>query len=150
MTHQTNGFDGNKIQKMLFMGNTDNFLVTGFSKTNERQIRVYDMRNIEKPIQTIGIDNSSSTQQPYYDHDSGLLFCAGRGESTVKYFEFINGAFKKASEFTTSEPSKSSIFLQKRFVNYNKCELATMLKLTKNWISYVHFNYPKKVRHYSN
>ena len=144
-THNVHGFEGAKTQKMLFMGNSEYFLATGFSKTNERQIRVFDLRNVEKPVQTLGIDTNSSTQQPYYDADTGLLFVAGRGESTVKYFEFANGLFKKASEFSTAEPSKSSIFLQKRFVNYNKCELATMLKLTKNWVSYVHFNYPKKV-----
>jgi len=127
------------------MGNSDYFMATGFSKSNERQIKVFDLRNLEKPVQTLGIDDNSGNLQPYYDPDTGLLFLASRGESTVRYFEFANGLFKKAADFSTSEPSKSSIFLQKRFVNYNKCELATMLKLTKNWISYVHFYYPKKV-----
>ena len=144
-THNVQGFEGTKTQKMLFMGNADYFLATGFSRSNERQIRVFDLRNVEKPVQSLAVDNNSSTQQPHYDPDTGLLFLAGRGESTVKYYEFANGSFKKASEFTSPDPSKSSIFLQKKFVNYNKCELATMLKLTKNWLSYVHFYYPKKV-----
>ncbi len=144
-THSTQGFEGSKVQKVLFMGNSTNLLSTGFSKANERQIRVFDLRNFEKPVQTLTVDGSSCTQQPYYDDDTGLLFLAGRGESTVKYFEYSNGAFKKANEFTTADPSKSSVFLNKRFVNYHKCELATMLKLTKNYVSYVHFYYPKKV-----
>ena len=143
-THNIQGFEGSKTQKMLFMGNTDYILATGFSKSNERQIRVFDLRNTEKPVQTLGVDKNSSTQQPYYDPDTCLLYLAGRGESTVKYYEF-NGTFKKAAEFTTDEPSKSSVFLQKRHSNYNKCELATMLKLTKNWVGYVHFFFPKKV-----
>lgn len=145
-THNVQGFEGSKTQKMLFMGNTDYFLSTGFSRSSERQIRVFDLRNTETPVQKLAVDNASSSHQPYYDSDTNLLFLAGRGESTVKYFEFINGNFKKAAEFTTGEPSKSSIFLQKKFVDYNKCELATMLKLTKNWVSYVHFYYPKKVK----
>ncbi len=143
--HTIQGFEGNKTQKMLFMGNSDYFLATGFSKANDREVRVFDLRSVEKPVQVLRVDNNSATLQPYYDADSGLLFLAGRGESTVKYFEFSNGTFKKANEFSTAEPSKSSAFLQKRYVNYNKCELATMIKVTKNWVSYVHFSYPKKV-----
>jgi len=38
--------------------------------------------------------------------------------------------------------------MAKRFVNYNKCELNTMVKLTKNWVGFVHFYYPKKVEQY--
>lgn len=145
VTHQTNGFDSIKAQKMLFMGKSDYFLATGFSKNNERQIKLFDLRNITDPIQTLGIDHQAFSVQPYYDADSMLLFLPGKGEATVKYYEFMNGNFKKASDFSSSEPSKSSSFVQKRFVNYNKCEIARMVKLTKNSVSYVHFFYPKKV-----
>ena len=146
ITHTTAGFEGSKTQRMLFMGNSDLFLATGFSKSNERQIRMFDLRNVETPIQTLAIDNQSSSHQPYYDADTSLLYLPGRGESTVKYYELVNGSFKKASEYSSSDPAKSSIFIPKRFANYNKCEMATMLKLTKNWLSYVHFYYPKKVK----
>lgn len=145
VTHQTNGYDNIKAQKMLFMGKSDYFLATGFSKNNERQIKLFDLRNVTDPIQTLGIDHQAFSVQPYYDPDSMLLFLPGKGEATVKYYEFMNGNFKKASDFSSSEPSKSSSFVQKRFVNYNKCEIARMVKLTKNSVSYVHFYYPKKV-----
>lgn len=144
VVHSLPGFDGIKTQKMLFMGNTNYFCVTGFSR-NERQLRLYDLKNLEKPIQTLSIDSASASLQPFYDPDINVLFITGKGESTVRYYELINGNFKKAADYSSSDPAKSSTFLPKRLVNYNKCEMDTMVKLTKNWVGYVHFYFPKKV-----
>jgi WD40 repeat protein len=143
---EVNGFEGNKNIRMNFMGNTDYVLCTGHSKNNERQIKVFDMKKFDQPIQTLNVDYQSYTCQNYYDPDTNLLFIPGRGESSCKYYEFVNGQFKKAAEFTSPDPSRSSAFLSKRFVNYNKSEVATMVKLTQSWVGFVHFYYPKKVR----
>ncbi len=127
------------------MGNVDTIVATGFNKKNERQIKLFDMRKPDETIQSLTIDSQSYNMQPYFDPDTNLLFIPGKGESSVKYYELINGQFKKASDYSSQDSARSSIFLPKRFCNYNRCELAQMLKLTKNWISYVHFIYPKKV-----
>lgn len=142
---ETNGFDGNKNIRMNFMGNNDLICATGHSRNNDRQIKLFDMKKFDTPLQTLNVDHQSYTCQNFYDPDTQLLFIPGRGESTCKYYELVNGQFKKAAEFTSSDPSKSCAFLPKRFVNYNKCELNTMVKLTKNWVGFVHFYYPKKV-----
>ena len=142
---EVNAYDGNKTANMSFMGNKDTVLCTGHSKNNDRQIKIFDMKKFDEPIQTLNVDHQSYTCQNYYDADTNLLFIPGRGESTCKYYELINGAFKKSSEYTSSDSSRSSTFMQKRFVNYNKCEVNTMVKLTKNWVGFVHFYYPKKV-----
>jgi len=142
---EVNAFDGNKNAKMNFMGNTDLILCTGHTKNNDRQIKVFDMKKFDAPIQTLLVDKQAYTCQNYYDHDTTMLYIPGRGESSCKYYELVNGAFKKAAEFTSEDPARSCTFMPKRFVNYNKSELATMVKLTKNWVGYVHFYYPKKV-----
>ena len=143
---EVNAYDGNKTARMNFMGNTDFVACTGHSKNNDRQIKIFDMKKFDEPIQTLNVDHQSYTCQNYYDEDTSLLFIPGRGESTCKYYELVNGSFKKAAEFTSSDASRSSTFMAKRFVNYNKCELNTMVKLTKTWVGFVHFYYPKKVR----
>lgn len=145
---EVNAFDGNKNANMCFMGNTDMIACTGHSKNNDRQIKLFDMKKFDTPVQTLNVDHQSYTCQTYYDADTQLLFIPGRGESTCKYYELVNGAFKKAAEFTSTDAARSSTFMPKRFVNYNKCELNTMVKLTKSWVGYVHFNYPKKVIFY--
>ena len=145
---EVNAFDGNKSAKMNFMGNTDLIATTGHSKHNDRQIKIFDMKKFDEPVQTLVVDHQAYTCQNYYDPDTTLLFIPGRGESSCKYYELVNGAFKKAAEYTSEDASRSSTFLQKRFVNYNKSELATMIKLTKNWVGYVHFYYPKKVEQF--
>jgi len=40
--------EGNKTQKMVWMSNNDYILSTGFSKTNERQFKVWDLRAFTK------------------------------------------------------------------------------------------------------
>jgi len=40
-------FEGNKTQKMVWL-NQDHLAVTGFSKANNREIRLFDTRKFEK------------------------------------------------------------------------------------------------------
>jgi coronin-1B/1C/6 len=143
---EVNAYDGNKTSRMNFMGNTDLIVCTGHSKNNDRQIKIFDMKKFDEPLQTLNVDHQSYTCQNYYDADTSLLFIPGRGESSCKYYELVNGAFKKAAEYTSPDAARSCTFMAKRFVNYNKCELNTMVKLTKNWVGFVHFYYPKKVK----
>lgn len=142
---EVNAFDGNKNCKMSFMGNTDLLLATGHGKNNDRQIKIFDMKKFDAPVQVLNVDKAAYTCQNYYDPDTHMLYIPGRGESSVKYYELVNGAFKAAATFNSEDSARASTFMQKRFVNYNKSELATMVKLTKNYVGFVHFYYPKKV-----
>lgn len=145
---EVNAFDGNKTAKMHFMGNSDLVVCTGHSKSNDRQIKLFDTKKFDKPIQTLNIDHQSYSSQTFYDADTNMLFLNGRGESTCKYYELVDGVIKKAADYTSSDASRSCAFVPKRFMNYNKCELNRMVKLTKNWISYVSFYFPKKVKYW--
>ncbi len=42
------GHEGLKTQKMVFLNNNEYILSAGFSKTNERQLKLWDFRNFTK------------------------------------------------------------------------------------------------------
>lgn len=73
--------DSAKSQKMVFLGNTDNLFTCGFTKSNERQIKLYDMRNFSESIQSVHVDSQIGPMIPFYDVDTGLIYVPGR----VKY-----------------------------------------------------------------
>ena len=47
---------GSKCSKMTFLGDTTKFLTCGFSKTNKREFKVWDIKDTSKPLFTHGID----------------------------------------------------------------------------------------------
>ena len=55
----TNGHAGIKGARVIWLGNSPNFLTTGFSKTSDRQVYVWDSRNTETPLKQETIDQSS-------------------------------------------------------------------------------------------
>lgn len=142
------GHDSSRPQKMGFI-NEHYYFTCGSNKSNERQIKLYDMRNategITESIQSCQVDNQTGIMMPYYDADTGLIYVPGRGEGNIKYFEYSSGTIKFASEFKGSLPQKGIAAFPKRTMNYNKCEIARFAKFTNsNTIEYLSFYYPKR------
>ena len=55
----TNGHAGIKGARVIWLGNSPNFLTTGFSKTSDRQVYVWDSRNTQTPLKQETIDQAS-------------------------------------------------------------------------------------------
>jgi len=143
ITLQSIAHESGKTQKMLFLDS--NYLITcGFSKGNERQMKLWDMRNFSAPSQTIHVDSQSGVMMPFYDSDSGLIFLPGRGEGNVKYFDYSSSTIKFANEYRGTTQQKGMAFFPKRNMNFNKCELARFAKLTTNSVEYLSIYFPKR------
>jgi coronin-1B/1C/6 len=135
--------ESSKSQKMQFL-NSDYLFSCGFNKSNERQIKLYDLRNFTESVQNVPVDSQTGTMIPFYDPDTGLIYVPGRGEGNIKYFDFSNNTIKFASEYRSSVPQKGIAAFPKRACNYNKCEVTRFAKLTINSIEYVSFYVPKR------
>jgi WD40 repeat protein len=138
------GHESGKVQKVSFL--TGDYLMScGFSKSNERQIRLYDTRKFGDTIQKISVDSQSGIMTPFFDADTGLIYVPGRGEANIKYFDFSNGTIKYASEYRGTTPQKGLAIFPKRVVNYNRCEIARFAKLaSNNTIEHLSFYVPKR------
>jgi len=136
--------DSGKIQKMAFLTG-DYVMSCGFTRSNERQIKLYDLRNFGDAISKTPVDTQPGIMTPYFDSDTGLIFLSGRGEGNIKFFDFSNGTIKLASEYRGTSTQKGVAMFPKRVMNYNRCEIDRFAKLTNNnTIEYLSFNIPRR------
>jgi len=123
-----------------------NVFTVGFSKSSEREFNIWDPRAINEPIAHLNIDTSSGTIMPYFDHDSNLLFLAGKGDGNIRYYEIVDEApyFYYLTEYKSATPQKGIAFVPKRALNVNECEIARALKLHVNKVEPISFRVPRK------
>jgi hypothetical protein len=69
---------GTKACKVVFLGNTGHVLTTGFSRHSDRQYAVWNQSDLSSPLCMETIDCSSGVLFPYYDHDTRMVFLAGK------------------------------------------------------------------------
>ncbi|XP_013785781.2 coronin-2B-like, partial [Limulus polyphemus] len=70
---------GSKASKVVFLGDTGRVFTTGFSKYSDRQWAVWSQYDLSGPLKIENIDSSSGVMFPYYDHDTKMVFLAGKG-----------------------------------------------------------------------
>lgn len=121
-------------------------LTIGFSKTSEREFNIYDPRAFTEPITRLSIDTSAGVIMPFFDHDTNILFLAGKGDGNIRYYEIVDEApyFHYLSEFKSATPQRGVAFYPKRAVNVGETEIARALKLTPNKVEPISFRVPRK------
>lgn len=124
----------------------DKVLTIGFSKGSEREFNIYDPRNIAEPLTHLSIDSSSGGIMPFFDHDTSILFLAGKGDGNIRYYEIVDEApyFHYLTEYKSPQPQKGIAFMPKRALNISECEIARALKLHVNKVEPISFKVPRK------
>jgi coronin-2 len=77
---------------VVFLGDTGRLVTTGFARYSDRQFSIWDSKNLEQPLSVEVIDSSSGVVFPYYDHDTRLLYLAGKGDGNIRYYEIVDHA----------------------------------------------------------
>jgi len=72
------------------MGDLDKIATTGFSRTSDRQLFIFDTKNFGSPIVQENIDTSSGVLMPFYDNDTRMIYLAGKGDGNIRYYEFVD------------------------------------------------------------
>lgn len=139
----TSGHESAKPQKSGFVD--ENYLYSvGNHSSGYREFKLFDIRKFDAPALSHKIDTMTAVLTPYYDHDTGLIFFSGKGESTIIFAEIKEGTYKAANSYSANDQGISSAFFPKRTMDYNSCELARCAKLTKDQVQYVSFKYPRR------
>jgi coronin-1B/1C/6 len=83
----TDGHNGIKGSRIVWMGDKDRIATTGFSKMSDRQVSVWETGSLSN-VTTLNIDQSAGTIMPFWN-DNGILFlgelCC---QNTLLDFEF--------------------------------------------------------------
>mmetsp|Transcript_12043 Transcript_12043/g.17657 ORF Transcript_12043/g.17657 Transcript_12043/m.17657 type:complete len:449 (-) Transcript_12043:315-1661(-) len=127
--------EGRKSTKLAFLGESTKFLTSGASKTSSREIKIWDLKNLSKPLCTETVDTASGALIPLYDQDTNVIYLCGKGDGQIRLFEFEDKApylHKLNDGYRTTKPTKGICLLPKRGLNVMKHETARLLKLTNN------------------
>lgn len=123
------GIKGSRVE---WLGSLDRIVTTGFSKSSERQVYLWDSRDLEKgPIKTIAIDQSSGTLMPFWSGGNNMLFLAGKGcvlfwsrfhskadnhsmpacrDGNIRYYEYQNDDLFYLTEYSSASPQRGMTF----------------------------------------
>lgn len=146
-TSSIDGFAGGKKASAVWMDNHQKIGAVGFSRSSSREYKIYDPRAFDKPLYEQDIDQSAGTFMITYDPDNSILYLAGKGDSSIKYFEVVSDAPEPIyflSEFRNSESQKGIGWVPKRALNTSKCEVARALRMLGDKIQPVSFQVPRK------
>jgi len=138
--------EGKKTSKIFFFEKFGWVGATGFNKSAKRQVKIWDMKNMEKPIYSQVVDQQSSVLLPYIDIDTNMFYMFGKGDGSVMFNELVNDnrVLYQLGSFRDPEPQKGGAFMPKRGLDTTKCEVARFFKLTKNSVIPVSFVVPRK------
>eukprot|EP00960_Hanusia_phi_P038497 753461-Hanusia_phi.AAC.10 len=145
-----NGHQGLKGARFTFLGDRPMFATIGFSKQSERQIFFWDQRSPDSPLTEVQLDIASGSLLPIFDPDTNLLFLAGKGDTTIRYFEIEDTEPYQyfVNQFQAKEPQRGVAVISKRAVDVANNEIIRVLRLTQSSMEPVCFEVPRKGEHF--
>ncbi|KAL9179264.1 hypothetical protein ACHAXT_008554 [Thalassiosira profunda] len=140
--------DGVKGVKVVYMGESGKVLTTGHSRATGREVKIWDLKNLDAPIHTEKIDSAAGVLMPLYDVDTDVIYLTGKGDGNIRTCEFEDKApyFHKLNDgFRSTTALKGACLVPKRGLNIMKCESARILKVTNELgIQPLSFTVPRK------
>jgi len=125
--------DGVKGVKVLYMGESGKVLTTGHSRQSGREVKIWDLNNLSKPLATEKIDNAAGVLMPMYDADTNVIYLCGKGDGNIRTCEFEDKEpyFHKLNDgFRSTTALKGVCMVPKRGLDIMGCESARLLKVT--------------------
>lgn len=86
------------------------------------------MKKPDTPVKTYNIDKDMSVIYPYYDSSLELLYFTGKGDSMIRYFEYINGNFERyGNDHRCAGAGRSYSFIRNYGLDTERSEIARCL-----------------------
>jgi coronin-1B/1C/6 len=142
------GHEGLKASRSVWAKKLNQIISVGFNKDQYRQMLIWDPRNLNAPSHVEELDRLGSVMMPLVDEDTGMLYLAGKGDTTIKTYELC-GEEKPPILFCADHPGadtqKGLCFLPKSNVNPRECEMVKLLRVTGNLIQPISMVLPRKL-----
>ena len=129
--------------------NTVHIFTSGHSSGVDREIFLWDIKQMSQPVFRERIDSSIGILSPFYDPDTQLLVLAGKGDTMIRLYQFDSSSAKLNGISTTSvgDPFRYSCLMPKQACDINNNEILRVLKLTDTSIQPISFTVPRKDKH---
>lgn len=127
--------EGSKSTKIVWLDNDGkHLLTTGASRQSGREMKVWDVKNLSKPLHIESVDTASGALMPLYDNNTGVLYLCGKGDGQIRLYEYDHSKaphiFKLNDGFRSTTPGKGYCLVPKRGLDIMSCETARLMKLT--------------------
>jgi len=139
--------DGSKSVKLTYLGESGKFLTVGASRQSAREVKIWDLANLEKPLHVEKIDNSAGVIMPMFDNDTNVLYMCGKGDGNIRNYEFEDKSpyLFKLSDFRSTTSTKGICMVPKRGNDVMSNETMRLLKLTNGTgVHPLRFTVPRK------
>ncbi|KAK0531817.1 Coronin-like protein crn1 [Tilletia horrida] len=137
------GHGGIKGSRAAWCGSLDRIITTGFSKMSDRQMFLWDSKNLSAPLKSIVLDSSSGVVMPFWS-DNNIVFLAGKGDGNIRYYELESDELHFLTEYKSSEPQRGACFVPRRCLNAEENEIARAYKVTGNQVQPISFLVPRR------
>ncbi|XP_017351661.1 coronin-1C-A isoform X3 [Ictalurus punctatus] len=137
--------EGARPMRAIFLAD-GNIFTTGFSRMSERQLALWNSKNMDEPISVHEMDTSNGVLLPFYDPDTNIVYLCGKGDSSIRYFEITDEApyVHYLNTFSSKEPQRGMGYMPKRGLDVNKCEIARFYKLHERKCEPIIMTVPRK------
>lgn len=140
--------EGSKTVKLVYCGDSGKFFSFGSNRQSAREIKVWDLNNLDKPLHTEGVDTAAGAMIPLYDNDTKVVYLCGKGDGVIRIYEYEDKApfiYKLNDGFRSSTPGKGYCTVPKRGLDILKHETVRILKVTNSdGVQPLNFYVPRK------
>ncbi|CAH0591452.1 unnamed protein product [Chrysodeixis includens] len=134
-----------KDSRIVWLGDQDRILTTGFDSARLRQIMIRDIRNLSQTQKTLELDCSTGILMPLFDPDTNMLFLAGKGDTTILYMELTDREPYLIEGLRHSgEQTKGACLVPKRALRVMEGEVNRVLQLAGSSVVPIMYQVPRK------
>ena len=145
VAQEVEGHTTAKDSRIVWMGDKDYILTTGFGQMREREVKVKDVRNFSSTLSTLPMGTATGVVMPFYDPDTNMIFLAGRADTGIKFVEFTEKApYLAESGYDVVDQIKGLAMIPKLAVDVMEGEVNRLLLLTMNSVIPVPYIVPRK------
>ncbi|XP_025088826.1 coronin-7-like isoform X2 [Pomacea canaliculata] len=141
---QGKGPDGSRGARVLWVLDGHYLLVSGFEKTSNQQLIMYNAETLQV-LNTVEVERNPSILIPHYDEDTSVIYLHARGERTVDNYEVCDESpylFPNTSINLTSL-HQGLVFVPRNKLDVAAVEVARAWRLTNNTVEPVSFTVPR-------
>ncbi|KAL8605329.1 hypothetical protein ACOMHN_031268 [Nucella lapillus] len=140
------GHQNVKDTRVVWLGDTDFILSTGFSMGQEREIKLWDNRNLTAPLTTQSARGSTGALMCFFDPDTNMVFLSGKSDNSVRFAELTEKSPYLTEGLTDrTDQVKGAALVPKRAMDLMSGEVDRLLLLVNHSVIPLPYIVPRKV-----
>lgn len=146
ITQETKAHLSNRDCRVVWLGDTEYILSTGFGPAKDREVALRDTRNFNKPLATSSLDSALNVFVPLFDPDTNMLFLTAKAENTLHYWEVNQKEpyFIEGTKYIGDVQAKGAALVPKRALHVMQAEVNRILMLGKDCVVPISYQVPRK------